>query len=342
MIRGRIGLAGLLLAFASLSGCMSLGGNVKGDFACRAPDGICAPSGTIDDRALAMISGEEGDRMIAPAGPYVEPPTEGRGYQKATSPVRTRERVLRIFFPAQIDASGRLHEQSAVHAVVGRGEWTEALAGNAVAQTPDEVAASAGRDTLLAAVERAEPPMIETLAVDPDLPTPEAVAMARAAGNGGEVQSPDPVGDIKDQVSRTLTTTRRPRAAKPATAKPVAVSTPSPTPQPQSALGVRHQADPKPIAQARASQPARATPVPSASSASAAEGGLGADGAAAGPMISVPQHATAKGKAAIAAVEADPAIRSALGRAAPEAKTAAKGASPLPVMRAGSFPGVQP
>lgn len=336
MIRGRIGLAGLLLASASLSGCMSLGGNVKGDFACRAPDGICAPSGNIDDRALAMISGEEGDRMIAPAGPYVEPPVEGRGYQKAASPVRTRERVLRIVFPAQIDASGRLHEQSAVHAVVERGEWAEALAGNAVAETPDEVAASAGRDTLLAAVERAEPPMIETLAVDPDLPTPEAVAMARAAGNGGEVQSPDPVGDIKDQVSRTLTTARRPRAAKPATAKPVAALPPSPTSQPQ------RQAEPKPVAQAPATQPAPASPLASASPASAAKGEAGADGVAAGPMISVPEHATAKGKAAIAAVEADPAIRSALGRAAPEAKAAAKDASPLPVMRAGSFPGVQP
>jgi len=108
MIRGRLALAGLLLGSASLSGCMSLSGNVKGDFACRAPDGICAPSGNIDDRALAMISGEEGDHMIAPAGPYVEPPSEGRGYQKASSPVRTRERVLRIVFPAQIDASGRL------------------------------------------------------------------------------------------------------------------------------------------------------------------------------------------------------------------------------------------
>jgi conjugal transfer pilus assembly protein TraV len=59
-------------------------------------------------------------------------------------------------------------------------------------------------------------------------------------------------------------------------------------------------------------------------------------------MISVPQHATAKGKAAIAAVEADPAIRGALGGAEPEARAAAKEASPLPVMRAGSFQGVQP
>lgn len=322
-MRGRLALAGLLLGSASLSGCMSLSGNVKGDFACRAPDGICAPSGNIDDRALAMISGDEGDHMIAPAGPYVEPPSEGRGYQKASSPVRTRERVLRIVFPAQIDASGRLHEQTAVHAVVERGEWSEALAGNAVAGTAEEVAAAAGRDTLLAAVERAEPPMIETLAVDPDLPTPEAVAMARAQGNGGEVQSSDPVGDIKDQVARSLTTPRRTRAA------------PS-TPKPQ------RQAQPKPVAQAPATQPAPATPLSSASPAPAPKDGVAAQPVVAGPMISVPQHATAKGKAAIAAVEADSAIRGALGRAEPEARAAAKEASPLPVMRAGSFPGVQP
>ncbi len=322
-MRGRLALAGLLLGSASLSGCMSLSGNVKGDFACRAPDGICAPSGNIDDRALAMISGEEGDHMIAPAGPYVEPPSEGRGYQKASSPVRTRERVLRIVFPAQIDASGRLHEQTAVHAVVERGEWSEALAGNAVAGTAEEVAAAAGRDTLLAAVERAETPIIETLAVDPDLPTPEAVAMARAQGNGGEVQSSDPVGDIKDQVARNLTTPRRTRAA-------------SSTPKPQ------RQAQPKPVAQALATQPAPATPLSSASPAPAAKDGVAAQPVVAGPMISVPQHASAKGKAAIAAVEADPAIRGALGRAEPEARAAAKEASPLPVMRPGSFPGVQP
>ncbi|GFE77637.1 MULTISPECIES: TraV family lipoprotein [Sphingomonadaceae] len=326
-MRGRLALAGLLLGSASLSGCMSLSGNVKGDFACRAPDGICAPSGNIDDRALAMISGDEGDHMIAPAGPYVEPPSEGRGYQKASSPVRTRERVLRIVFPAQIDASGRLHEQTAVHAVVERGEWSEALAGNAVAGTAEEVAAAAGRDTLLAAVERAEPPMIETLAVDPDLPTPEAVAMARAQGNGGEVQSSDPVGDIKDQVARNLTAPRRTRAA-------------SSTPKPQRQVAPKPQA--KPVAQAPASQPAPATPLTSASPAPVGNDGVASSVAQTGPMISVPQHASAKGKAAIAAVEADPAIRGALGRAEPEARAAAKEASPLPVMRAGSFPGVQP
>ena len=44
--------------------CRKKHGN-KGSFTCQAPDGICAPSSTIDDRALAMISGDAGDVMDA-------------------------------------------------------------------------------------------------------------------------------------------------------------------------------------------------------------------------------------------------------------------------------------
>lgn len=29
-----------------LSGCATFGGNIRGDFSCAAPDGICAPSST--------------------------------------------------------------------------------------------------------------------------------------------------------------------------------------------------------------------------------------------------------------------------------------------------------
>lgn len=326
MTRRRVLLAGMLCASAALSGCTSLGGNVKGDFACRAPDGICAPSSMIDDRALALISGDEGDRNIAPAGPYIEPPREGRGFQQASAPVRTRERVLRIVFPAQIDAEGRLHEQSAIHAVVERGEWAETLAGSAVATSPQEVAAAAGRDTLLAAVERAEPPMIETLPVDPDLPSADAVALARAQGNGGEIQASDPVGDIKDQVARTLTSPRGDRRAK----SPVKPGEP------------QNQARRRPVAQAPGTPPAPATPITSASQTPAAKSGEVNGVASSGQMISVPKFATAEGKAAIASVAADPAIRAGLGRAEPEAKAAAKEANPLPVIRASSFPGVQP
>src|SRR3546814_9651397 len=43
-------------------------------------------------------------------------------------PARTREKVLRIVFQPYIDERGRLHEKSAIHAVVASGEWQQSLA----------------------------------------------------------------------------------------------------------------------------------------------------------------------------------------------------------------------
>ena len=35
----------------TIGGCTTLGGNVKGDFACRAPTSSCAPTSAIDEQA---------------------------------------------------------------------------------------------------------------------------------------------------------------------------------------------------------------------------------------------------------------------------------------------------
>ena len=51
-------LLGLLLA---TSGCAVLGGNVKGNFSCRAPAGDCAPTSVIDGRATATAGEKAGD-----------------------------------------------------------------------------------------------------------------------------------------------------------------------------------------------------------------------------------------------------------------------------------------
>src|SRR3546814_6268700 len=56
-----------LCSAVALGGCATFGGNIRGDFSCAAPDGICAPSSTIDDRALAMISAEGTDGDTRPA-----------------------------------------------------------------------------------------------------------------------------------------------------------------------------------------------------------------------------------------------------------------------------------
>ncbi|TVV76936.1 conjugal transfer protein [Sphingomonas solaris] len=332
MTRGRL-LAAALVATTALAGCTTMGGNIKGSFSCAAPDGICAPSSTIDDRALAMISGEDGDRMITPAGPYPAQRTDGRGFQTAAAaPARTHERVLRIVFPAQIDAAGRLHEQTAVHAVVEQGDWQQALGPSAVATPPAQVAAATGGDTLLSAVERADPPVSDVAAVDPDMPSEAAVAAARA-----KAASADPVGDIKDQVARRLSARPRRQAAslstparlgKQAPARPVAASAPS---APTATTAVVPQITASPT-------------VPSASSARPAVRSTSA--APTGPATIVPRYATPRAKAVIDAVAHDRALRDRIASAKPQAREAARSATPtpvlptVPVLRASSFPGV--
>ena len=54
-------LLGLLLA---TSGCAVLGGNVKGNFSCRAPEGDCAPTSVIDGRATETV-GEKIEALLA-------------------------------------------------------------------------------------------------------------------------------------------------------------------------------------------------------------------------------------------------------------------------------------
>lgn len=314
----RFALLAVLAGGTMLTGCTTMGGNIKGSFTCVAPDGICAPSSTIDDRALAMIAGEDGDRMITLAGPYSAPSREGRSFDTASvGPARSQERVLRIVFPAQIDAAGRLHEQTAVHAVVERGEWQRALADNAVATTPAQVQAATGGDTLLAAVDRADPPMtIEAeAAADPDLPSAAAVAAARA--------QVDPVGDIKDQVARRLSKAPRRLSVAPASTRtPTGVtygSKVAPSPAPTSApVAVGLTTAPKPL-------PSSAPVRPGVMTTSA---------------ITAPKYVTPAGRTAIAEVSANAAIGAGLARSEPEARTAAKNANPLPVLRASSFPGV--
>lgn len=130
-------------AAASLSGCTFLNPNVKGSFNCRAPNGTCSPTTSIDDRALADIaSGAPG--AAQPIGTYDTLAPEPH-YQKASTklvaakrspvavsptgtaePVRSSERVLRIVFPAHVDSYGRFVEASAVHTVVEQGAWLPA------------------------------------------------------------------------------------------------------------------------------------------------------------------------------------------------------------------------
>ena len=84
-------LAGIALA---IGGCTTLGGNVKGDFACRAPEGSCAPTSAIDEQATKAMQPQGAN---APSSP----PANGR--------------TLRVVLAAWRDANGREHEARVVH-----------------------------------------------------------------------------------------------------------------------------------------------------------------------------------------------------------------------------------
>lgn len=210
-----LGTSGLLL----LGSCASLGGNVRGSFSCSAPDGVCAPSGTIDDRALALIAGggEGGDFIPAASEPRLGEPhivRVARAQPARPAPgdlSRTRERVLRIVFQPYIDDRGRLHEATAVHAVVANGDWQQVVA-PMQANTPAS-GGIIGIVSLAEAVERADPPQAVGAPRTADLPSPDAIAAARA-------RKADPIGAIKADVSDRLppTAARTPGGA--ARAKP--------------------------------------------------------------------------------------------------------------------------
>jgi conjugal transfer pilus assembly protein TraV len=87
-------LLGLLLA---TSGCAVLGGNVKGNFSCRAPEGDCAPTSVIDGRATETV-GEKADDLLAQR-PGDAAPTSGS---------------LKIVLAAYRDGQGRNHEARVV------------------------------------------------------------------------------------------------------------------------------------------------------------------------------------------------------------------------------------
>lgn len=81
------------LAFA-IGGCTTLGGNVKGDFACRAPEGSCAPTSAIDEQATKAM--------------------QSQGVNASSSPP-ANGRTLRVVLAAWRDANGREHGARVVH-----------------------------------------------------------------------------------------------------------------------------------------------------------------------------------------------------------------------------------
>ena len=79
------------------SGCTSFGSNVNGSFACRAPDGTCAPTSMIDAGATGI------DRTDVKQAPRPSP-TTGEAISR-----------LQVVLAAYRDEAGREHEARVVH-----------------------------------------------------------------------------------------------------------------------------------------------------------------------------------------------------------------------------------
>jgi len=327
----RLPLAGAALASLTLlTGCATFGSNVRGSFSCAAPDGICAPSSSIDDRALAMIAGEGSGADVTPAGPVLDTrsksPRVTRAATRQVLPVqpgdarRTQERVLRIVFQPYIDERGRLHEMSAVHAVVQSGEWQQQTIVSATA-IPDRNSALLAEvpGSLAEAVERADPGTADVSAIDPNLPDPAVVAAARARGA-------DPVAAIKTDVAARLA----PKAGR--SARTIVSSTPISSTAPSTPLS----ASPRVVTPA---SPSTAAPAMSPKT-------VGAAGVTALPKTSVGAEATARVKASpqyqAAAAEAEDTARTAAGAGAGAGVLPAPKPDSKPVVRAAGFPATVP
>jgi len=121
-------------ALVLLSGCAMLRDNVKGSFACEAPQGTCAPSSIIDDAALQAIASQEAGPPSADVIDRGRAQASARPVSKARRAARTQvgalqgSRVLRIVFPAHVDRYGQLHEAAAVQVPLSDPEPVSSLA----------------------------------------------------------------------------------------------------------------------------------------------------------------------------------------------------------------------
>lgn len=274
-----------------------------------------------------MIAGESAGGDAMPAGPYMETRPKARASRTAATrqivPAvpgdarRTQERVLRIVFQPYIDERGRLHELSAVHAVVQSGEWQQQSLASAT-PIPDRNASSmrAMPESLAEAVDRADPAIVDVAAIDPDLPDPAAVAAARA-------RSADPVAAIKSDVAARLA----PKAGR---------NAPASVPSAERSLAQGAEAaTPAPSAARPTGSPSRAPTTSKTTSASPA-------GVTALPKTTV-------GAEAIARVKANPQYQSRSAEVQDVARSAAAVAAPpadkpdaKPIVRAAGFPASVP
>ena len=171
---------GALAGFAlAIGGCTTLGGNVKGDFACRAPEGSCAPTSAIDEQAT---------KAMQPQGADALPSLPANG------------RTLRVVLAAWRDANGREHEARVLHVPLAENpasNWRAPLSTGDVLRALGRVSqsqpgtAESGEATGAITVPSSLPQQLPDLLVIPSQGAPELPgASAPAQGAPGRPPSP--------------------------------------------------------------------------------------------------------------------------------------------------------
>ncbi len=163
----------ILPAALALTGCASMGGNVKGNFVCRAPDGICAPTSNIDDQAIAAMMG--GAAAGAAAGPVA-----------TSAPAAHSTGSLKVVLPARTDRFGRWRDETVVY-------------------VEPQLADAALGDRQLASTGSGSPARLSLVELAAGAPAPAEIASATVPTASKSVS-----GDIfRAEVERRLAATRK-------------------------------------------------------------------------------------------------------------------------------------
>lgn len=135
----------------SLGGCASMGGNIKGNFICRAPDGICSPTSNIDDQAIAAMTAGTATGAVA-------------GAMAPNASVAQSAGSLKVVLPARTDRFGR---------------WQ----GETVVYVEPQLAAAANSDSQIAAGS-ARPAQLSLVELAAGAPAPAEIASAAVPTTG--------------------------------------------------------------------------------------------------------------------------------------------------------------
>lgn len=163
----------ILPAALAFTGCASMGGNVKGNFICRAPDGICSPTSNIDDQAIASMMG--GAAAGAAASPIA-----------ANAPAAHSAASLKVVLPARTDRFGRWRDETVVY-------------------VEPQLAAGPISDRLLAATGSFGPARLSLVELAAGAPAPAEIASASVPTGSKPIS-----GDIfRSEVERRLAATRK-------------------------------------------------------------------------------------------------------------------------------------